>query len=101
MADISEKLAAYYAAVKAEADVTQAAAQNVIAALDALKETAGDSTFVLDGQHYQIRKRNGKTYLCELAGPPKGRPKGRTVKPVVEEVTPPETAEPLVPVEAN
>jgi hypothetical protein len=71
MADIAEKLTGYYSAIKAE----ETASKNVMGALDALKEAAGSSTFVHEGQHYQIRKRKDKTYLCELAGPPKGRPK--------------------------
>ena len=71
MADIASKLTDYYSALKAE----ELASKQVMATLDALKDAAGSSTFIHDGQHYQIRKRKDKTYLCELQGPPKGRPK--------------------------
>lgn len=61
----------YHTAVAAQ----ETAEVAVMSALEDLKAAAGGSTFIVDGQHYQIRKRSGKTYLCELAGPPKGRPK--------------------------
>ena len=88
MSDISDKLTAYYTALKTEDAATKA----VMSALDALKEAAGSSTFIHDGQHYQIRKRKDKTYLCELSGPPKGRPKkDRSIVP--SEVVVEDTAE--------
>jgi len=71
MSDVASKLLEYRQAVINET----AAGEAVMASLEALKITAGGSTFIVDSQHYQIRKRKGKTYLCALAGPPRGRPK--------------------------
>lgn len=69
--DVNTQLKQYRQAVSA----LEASEVAVMTALEKLKTVAGGSTFISEGQHYQIRKRQGKTYLCELAGPPKGRPK--------------------------
>jgi hypothetical protein len=71
MGDVQTMLDEYRAALQRET----AASNNVMEVLIKLKQAAGGSTFAVDGQYYQIRNRKGKTYLCELSGPPKGRPK--------------------------
>jgi len=75
MSDINTQLLAYKQSLVDEEAARAAATAKVTAALEALKAAAGGATFTLEGQHYQIRTRNGRTYLCELVGPPKGRPK--------------------------
>lgn len=71
MSDVSAKLQEYNLAVEQE----ELATQRVMDVLIELKTAAGGSTFAVGGQYYQVRNRKGKTYLCELSGPPKGRPK--------------------------
>lgn len=51
-----------------------AAESNMQKALVQLRDIAG-KTFNLQGKFYQIRERKGNLYMCELDGPPKGRPK--------------------------
>lgn len=62
------------------------AEENMQKALAQLRETAGQSTFEVAGQYYQIRERKGVLYLCKLDGPPKGRPKKpKTAEAVAKE----------------
>lgn len=40
-----------------------------------VRKLAKQATFQAEGKWYQIRSRNDRTYICDLKGPPKGRPK--------------------------
>lgn len=55
-------------------EALDAAESNVQKALVQLRDIAG-KTFNLESNYFQIRERKGNLYMCELDGPPKGRPK--------------------------
>ena len=56
-------------------DSADRAEDNLQRSLTQIKKFAAKSTFEVKGQYYQVRERKGRLYMCNLDGPPKGRPK--------------------------
>lgn len=70
-AKLEQALAVYDRAIEA----VEKAEDNLQLALQQVRKFAEKPTFCVQGQHYQLRERKGRIYMCVLEGPPKGRPR--------------------------